>query len=1309
MNMATILKNCSTDIVAAEQMRRMHHRMLTRSEYGLCTKLSLDGPPSLSLQGESLCVEKAEQQQPMYSLRPNSLLRFPPGLPFQSREYARIELHKPARQSRSSSIQRMHGGFDEYDDDGKTTAMKTNRRSKWSKVQDKATDGAEWNAFLSGCYNETSESGAYLRVYEQRPHVYLKSDLVVTHLPWIYYKATGLACLQENAPSLSELPCEGRVMSRLQKTMANLGIKRPTRSAPPQRLPILTAQEKRDVYKCSHPVFKATSDCLDITAEPVVARNRRGKVLTLGMASICTLNFSAEHAADKRASGPFSHSLWTSKVLSSSNGCRKTNKTDIPFMSGDEYISSLFGTRGPCVKVLSSKDSKDNANKGNTHKEAISVAANAIEDRHKQYCNSSDAQDLNTLSDHPELANPHNEEPPEKNFPEPTTNQSQEEKMIRFLKPLEKKAEMCVDLDKHESDREKIIQPDVQPAVYETADTNPSARTKATVESEASAPPSGLKTTSVLVNPLPQTSETSNIQHDVNAGIKDHGSITLENKSSTPASKVADGDKDIYTQTKGDNIGGTGTHARLPGESAQGFNARSPNYPRDNPLGHGLIVNESVVSALKESKAAITNPVIKEQTTTSISSLSTTYILSVAPDQQNKNFPSVISDNKLEGKRDEKCTTSTKSHANSLCVSKPTKLVCDAGENLANRHPAVEERKDRLQAEKYESSKHQNGESIPVMIDRKTNHLVDEKKGENNDNSNTAGKASCPFVENGLNWLTRTSENASSESPPCTFNKTTTHANDGSIPSVHKDAPHRLENCLTVQNAGLSIKGIYKQNIADAKKLDVKISAPGKNGFPDKRNYVQRNKEKISEYGPKEKRVSVQNSCASNPGKTFNSTKTSQKTPNRFNDHSKRIRNCTERLCSKKPALMKGEVSSQDSSKPANSPKVGSDVSSIIKIGDEEFEEVDDYQWVVKEVDEGDMKDGVIIYERRLIKRLVPRKVLVQKQPKAAKPVRYRKPPAVASLLPKRYKDRRGPSAAENMARRLSVPCQPININFQAEVSVTQAWLEELKLMPPRRKGKAAISSPNTICAAVAQLKPRSNTGDSSGDLGFRELVQELALTSTCFGEKEPCANSTFYVGPLKERPPAPASEPSTHSIVACSNYVSDFQEDAAEKDSKVYTSGGTGVVLEGHSSKCIEIRSPLPVEHIPHTRTSNSSEPQCEAQCLAQAGDFSNRETHSEVHYNAQDTVGPQCAQDSVAALLGEWGRKTAAPSPCDEGRNHDCPTTRSEYSSVTEEDMPTEPMLAAAFWNEAANSFYGRVRRAAASISHPQLATTG
>ncbi|GFO42231.1 hypothetical protein PoB_006873600 [Plakobranchus ocellatus] len=131
----------------------------------------------------------------------------------------------------------------------------------------------------------------------------------------------------------------------------------------------------------------------------------------------------------------------------------------------------------------------------------------------------------------------------------------------------------------------------------------------------------------------------------------------------------------------------------------------------------------------------------------------------------------------------------------------------------------------------------------------------------------------------------------------------------------------------------------------------------------------------------------------------------------------------------------------------------------------EDFEEMTEYEWVIKKVKDENMIEGVSMYERRLITNVTPRqRALVRSQP----PFKIERPAhslkvlgrlSRATLFPKRSMshDYRPRNERIQVACRETAPCRIVDINLQAAASAAQARLEDLNIIPRRRKGRVAL------------------------------------------------------------------------------------------------------------------------------------------------------------------------------------------------------------------------------------------------------------
>ncbi|KAK3802876.1 hypothetical protein RRG08_019977 [Elysia crispata] len=1203
------------------------------------------------------------------------------------------------------------------------------------------------------CQHETSQSGACVRVYQQQSRCSVHSALVATHLPCICYKAPDRTHSEGQTVDRASLPGRDRAMCRLLKTMSKLGIPRRVRSAPPQRLPYVISGKGRDVHDSFQYVVNMTPSRSAVNVEPVIVTNHRGQIVTLTPTLTSTLNISSKDSLGKSGGGKLS----TLKHLDPPNMLHNAGTKEIPTVNFG-YGASQAGTGCSCKTLSTAGDDEDNqkpaiSDEGEEDKEKKGNLGQArttdgIKERNNIPCTHNEVrgsfrptQHLNNFSSDYGVASPQQEQPNDNSFPKPSLNQGRDENRTRFAGPFDSPTKMsgilaqdCINISNHTDPRSRCSH---RLDFYKCPDKTHLGKNISEMETVASVYPSGSITTSTPGDSLPHNTvadNSSNIGAHSTTESKDKASIILENKNPLPIPKTISVARELEAHIKSTRLNPVLAHTHVLGESAERSDAAATL--NGNKLKHYTKANENNINLKAESKYIKDNSAMRQHRQSQTSLLSSSGNRSLTVGQ--RIFTSVFRDTMTANDmacRTETCPRHAGLGGNPLRVLRPTALTLGAEEINTNIRPEGGRGRNEPQDEKSAFPIcHENGERTPVITDRKVNRFFFENEGENNDLFKTAGrnKNTSSLVDeapvSSVNKYSSLACNGKNVESPSRQQRSMTrvfsHVKDDSILAKKKNAYHYFENIPTSQNSGGSLKEAnakYKQNIDSRKNPDYKIIKSSKEEVLGKRKNIQLNMKKLSDFDIDidiDKHVSETNASAKK-SKAFK--KSSARSAN-----AQRIHECVNRLYRQQHFVNFSERSTFTKSKnflisnneKKEEPTADSDVSSAIKTGTEEFEEIEDYQWVAREIEADDVKEGVSMLERKLIKRLVPRQAPAQKEsqipPKAnestIKRVIYRKAPSVAYRPKRSYVGRRYPATRQIVdafsTRRLSAPYQTIDINFQAEVSATQALLQELKLMPPRRKGKAAISSPRMINDVVARLNCQSKKANDN--LDSQQLSHQLTLINGYNGEQEARISSVsdadmeeYALRDLDRINTTPISEPDCNFPPRDPSEVCDVQREIAKNETKDCMTGNNEEVSRGLAIHNIESEDVSFAQGL-GTRPSRRSE----AECLALPRGYPHQDTRTEKKGRAERNLDLFSAKDPLTALLEELGVEPRGKcSPIDDHTTSVRPASRSEYSSLNEEDVDTGPVLAGGQEKDS-NSFGDRIEKSRAMRSDFHLA---
>ncbi|GFS20286.1 hypothetical protein ElyMa_003309600 [Elysia marginata] len=1170
------------------------------------------------------------------------------------------------------------------------------RRSKWSKVEQRTThaEKSEWVAFLSDCYRETSQSGALVRVYQQRPYNFLQSSMIVTHLPCIYYTALDVHNQTVSSPGLHALlPDRGKVLSRQLKTMTKLGIERPIQSAPPQRLPIFTSQATtvKGIGKRSN-MNKASSGTCANTEYYVSMRNRLGKINLLTKTPVQTLHISAEYFWHRKCFGQFKAFSIPKSVFIKNHGCPSPNESqekskDCRPVLCEMCCSSGTTNCGSCKKLSSIASSKDSSKTG-------------VSDEQRQNDKPMDARIMVTCKETSQGRNN-----------ESATNDS----AMISVRCTENSAGST-------SGKENAVEND-QSKTYLSKSVGNRQQAENTEVTVVCVSPDRLQGETVNASSLSMSHESGgwpNVDVNSQKGYREKIEASPHRESWKIPEET---DRQHYNLTS-------------PGKdciSVKHLSTCYKSYP-NTPNGEKCSWKNSnpakVVDTFETSKKVdhctnYTHPcnaTVKGNDTKSnhqckLRDVFNTQEVSTAErmDMPINHFPT----KGLTIKRTITAHIFQHNVTESKCSRVQTNSNCKQNtpdfDTVVNCHLTpfrYKKGKESFDEDKTTGFKKIN--ETTKESDALSSYVPDKERGASGfrvvDRSQTT--VGAPDEKRPQTFSSETthafhSANTSSKDSRCT---STTRNNAEPIPSFHEVHDQCLsrhfDNSFSTPRLrhfekGATAKSQLNNDLPERSNGAAKLTQVVKVG---NQSLVPSNTGRASKLVLPMKIANVPNASLMKTSevrdpnavrsKLTDAPKQTKRTPDGLNRlHTKKhLKSITERLGNK--TFSKANYGKGYQNVIKNRARSPNDTLS------EDFEEVEDYQWVSREVKEEDMKDGVSILERQLVKLLVPRQKditggrTISKDSKLVSKVSKRpvflKPPCLTARPPMVHVRRRLTSRAEIMGTNTSrhvAPCQTVDMNFQAEISAAQTRLQDLNMMPPRRKGRAAISSPETLGDAFYRLSCESRKARRRQAIAnfFRasknECISKLALANINLDEDDErvCSDSLRHPGrKVFNQGMISSLLPRTEANFA--SFIKPLPNTLALQESIVKTK------VKG--SECYTVSSNLSTDHIENDAillSKKQDHSMHHNDCAAQkskplCGHDKNLEIEGSPLREEKKQAGANLNRTSDSTLnmpLVYEGRKEGISSLCQDDQTWCCLSPTSELSIKTDENQKHEMSL--------------------------------
>ena len=1040
-----------------------------------------------------------------------------------------------------------------------TSSHKT--RFKWSKVKEE-TNGVDagGSECLSRCHLERSESAGLLKAYRYTPDTTPRPSLVVSHLPCVDYKAASDS-EGEQLPPAAPGVLTARQKDKLVEINSKQNIQRVTMSASPQRQPIVMPKATEDI----HESFRPDPDTAPInqTAEAtrVVVKNRLGKKRLLTVASVSIFSVGKDCMCHENPDERMRPSLLIPKAISDcdqtlgniTSGICKNLVGGVSPQRFDLHIKSQ-GCMGK-TKTKGESEEVDTPTVTNFEKESgseilVSKDENLTED-HFQLCPNSKTFDRYKTPDM--LKRPPRKQSATSVLLTSVVKNHHKEMEAQFENQscnTDYDANLCKNLDILTCDRNQRIHTSDLPDVPETCIgqflENDTCVAENSVFSRMDIPQNRSKT-----EDSQQAYIISNVdptQDPYRGGAKTNYPHTVRGKSKEPLlklrSKANEGDalRDINTNQNLDH-----KHIRC------GTIDSCERVFHDANNIHGYQCVPTKVQEDMRWQTAFETTVENQMGNCYQEQFRGPLHMPTEP------FSPVGVKTPIPCSRDRKitcqipqCNTSGSTckglQRNPCCVAieeitlsragDTEKVMCNEGKTDKGCFEAggsKEREKEKFQRKQAGTKSsfplHEGTRKTSVQVGRNKNPKVVEVRNnkaaafEHNHASyvvqscrknemitaslkgpHTQGHQSQPRFYSDLK---ASRDTIFDETKPCDIGKTRRSA----LYCKNKSIAYGFVNLTqTHHNTAMNRNPIPKESKNQTGTIN-------HHSVFEKKNHIKLSREQISKPGLVMEHSGLKNSGRDETKKTGGATRLPRSTMNRRH-HAKGIKGCTRRLHRQKPPTnLPGGVIIQNKNVTRRPKYKASNPTETGKIKPheqccEEIDVIETYQWVPKELEEDDIKEGVSMFERRVVKQEVHRRGESSETQSSVESIglhsKLLHPPLVSFRPPrarfKAHSSKIGDNCDHPRTNRPTVSCKTVDINFQAELQAAQARLQALHLMPPGRKGRVVIPSPETLSAAVKCLEgdsivytERSETGNQRTLSSYKNVDSKKERKKKCF------------------------------------------------------------------------------------------------------------------------------------------------------------------------------------------------------------------